>query len=77
MGTLTLVIRAAGLAERDRVRVGTLTLDPSRPGGSSQESKNRHAVERPPRRKVALDPQPRTRTRTNTIPNGTEANAAG
>ena len=26
--------------------MGTLTLDPSRPGGNSQESKNRHAVER-------------------------------
>ena len=46
VGIPTLVIRAAGLAEGDRVRVGTLTLDPSRPGGNSQESKNRHAVER-------------------------------
>ena len=46
MGIPTLVIRAAGLAEGDRVRVGTLTLDPSRPGGNSQEYKNRHAVER-------------------------------
>ena len=51
--------RPAGLAEGDRVTVGTLTLDPNRPGGNRQESKNRNAVQRHHANIVALEAQQR------------------